>query len=168
MAVRNSAPVPVAVWSRSWSNVRSSRSGTAISEAVKGVHRPAELRGRSPPAARCLAQLILWQLALRHPNLQDTREANKLALRHQNDPQLPEYARESLLLLSALVDYLDDLHSSAGFHEILTPAERGHVAEIVSEILDEHRRGSLRAHTYRARNRRTAKRQTYSLPAAPG
>ncbi|MEV4260557.1 hypothetical protein [Kribbella sp. NPDC049584] len=69
-------------------------------------------------------------------NLEDTREANRLASRHQNDPTLPDYARESLLLLTALVDYLDALHGSTGFREILTPAERDRVAEIVSAILD--------------------------------
>lgn len=70
-------------------------------------------------------------------NFQDTQQANKLALKHRNDPALPDYARECLMLLNALVDYLDNLHSSSGFREILTPAERSHVSEIVGAMLDD-------------------------------
>ncbi|TDW91124.1 hypothetical protein [Kribbella sp. VKM Ac-2566] len=65
----------------------------------------------------------------------DLAGCREIAKAHHNDSALPEYARESLTLLLALHEYLDDLHGNSDTREILTSAERAQVAGLVSQIL---------------------------------
>jgi hypothetical protein len=46
----------------------------------------------------------------------------------------PDYAQETFALLRVLVDYLDKLHGSSGFREVLTPDERRDVRTFVSRL----------------------------------
>jgi hypothetical protein len=69
------------------------------------------------------------------------RAAVEEAAKRQNDPDLPDFVRDCLIILQHLMAYLDSFHGSAGFREVLTPTERRQVGKLVSDLLDRQTEG---------------------------
>ena len=69
-------------------------------------------------------------------NVETARVALEEATKLQNDTNLPDFVRDCLVILQHLIAYLDSLHGSAGFREVLTPAERQQVGQVISQLLD--------------------------------
>jgi hypothetical protein len=69
------------------------------------------------------------------------RAAVEEAAKRLNDPDLPAFVRDCLIILQHLMAYLDSLHGSAGFREALTPTERRQVGQLVSDLLDRKTEG---------------------------
>jgi hypothetical protein len=50
----------------------------------------------------------------------------------RNDPDLPDFVRDCLIILQHLMAYLDSFHGSPGFREVLTPTERRDSSSAIS------------------------------------
>jgi hypothetical protein len=68
-------------------------------------------------------------------NAELTREALRAAAQRASDAGVSENVTDCIVILQTFVAYLDKLHGSSGFQEVLTPDERTQVGQFVTELV---------------------------------